>query len=394
LVLQLARENRWGDDRITGELKKLGYLICHEKVRQILHQHGLLPVPQRKPSSTWQTFLNHYKHALLACDFFTVETVRLQTLYVFFFIELGTRRIHMADVTAHQTPAWVIQQARQFVWNLPEQKHKFTHLIRDNDGKYSAALDAVFASEGIEVVHTPVRAPRANAYAERWVRSVREECYEVTNAAYAAFVADNGYGERAYWSADGWWWKGERSAPYDRGCPPETLAPQMPRVCITWYEAEAYARWRGGALPTEAEWEYAARGSDGRRYPWGDTFDGTQLNYCDVNCANIWRDETADDTAVMTAPVGSYPDGQSWVGAYDMAGNVWEWTADWYDAYYHTNAGDVDPASPLLGVERVLRGGSWNMPAVFSRTAYRDGVLPDSWSSIIGFRIIQRMGDT
>lgn len=83
-MLQLARENRWGDDRITGELKKLGYYISHEKVRQILRHHGILPVPDRKPSSTWRTFLNHYKDTLLACDFFTVETVRLQTLYVFF----------------------------------------------------------------------------------------------------------------------------------------------------------------------------------------------------------------------------------------------------------------------------------------------------------------------
>ncbi|MBK8021947.1 MAG: DDE-type integrase/transposase/recombinase [Chloroflexi bacterium] len=178
LVLQLGRENRWGDDRITGELKKLGYRISHETVRQILRRHGILPVPHRKLSSTWRTFLNHYQDTLLACDFFTVETIRLQTLSVFFFIEVGTRRVHIADVTTHPTQAWVIQQARQFVWNLPEQEERFTHLIRDNDGKYGRAFDALFASEGIEVVHTPVRAPRANAYAERWVRSVREECLD------------------------------------------------------------------------------------------------------------------------------------------------------------------------------------------------------------------------
>jgi hypothetical protein len=88
-VLQLARENRWGDDRITGELKKLGYRISHEKVRQILRHHGILPVPERRSSSTWRTFLNHYKETLLACDFFTVETIRMQTLYVFFSSKLG-----------------------------------------------------------------------------------------------------------------------------------------------------------------------------------------------------------------------------------------------------------------------------------------------------------------
>ncbi|MBK8022632.1 MAG: transposase [Chloroflexi bacterium] len=191
MVLQLVRENHWGDDRITGELKKLGYRISHETVRQILRRHGILPVPHRKSSSTWRSFLNHYRDSLLACDFFTVETIRLQTLYVFFFIEVGTRRVHIADVTAHPTQAWVIQQARQFVWNLPEQQQRFTHLIRDNDGKYGAAIDAVFASEGIEVVHTLVRASRANAYAERWVRSVREECLDrviILNPAHLKYV--------------------------------------------------------------------------------------------------------------------------------------------------------------------------------------------------------------
>lgn len=191
LVLQLARENRWGDDRITGELKKLGYRISHETVRQILRRHGIPRVPQRQSASTWRTFLKHYKDTLLACDFFTVETIRLQTLYVFFFIEVGTRRVHLAGITAHPTQAWVAQQARQIIWNLQTQQATFTHVIRDNDGKYGAVFDAVFASEGIETVHTPIRAPRANAYAERWVRSVREECLDqliILNAAHLRYV--------------------------------------------------------------------------------------------------------------------------------------------------------------------------------------------------------------
>ena len=178
LVLQLARENRWGDDRITGELKKLGYRISHETVRKILRQHSILAASSRKTSSTWRTFVNHYRATLLACDFFTVETIRLQTLYVFFFIEIGSRRVYIAGVTAHPTQAWVSQQARQLVWTLQARNRIITHLIRDNDGKYSATFDAVFASEGIEIVRTPFRAPRANAYAERWVRSVREECLD------------------------------------------------------------------------------------------------------------------------------------------------------------------------------------------------------------------------
>jgi formylglycine-generating enzyme required for sulfatase activity len=216
------------------------------------------------------------------------------------------------------------------------------------------------------------------------------DTYEVTNAAYNVFVEDGGYTQREHWSDDGWRWKGSRTGPYDPGCPRELLEPDMPRTCVTWYEADAYAHWRGGQLPTEAEWEYAARGVDGRVYPWGNEFDGTQLNYCDSDCPNVWRDLAFDDGYDRTAPVGSYPDSRSWVGAYDMAGNVWEWTADWYDALYHQSGETSDPTAPVNGIEKVLRGGSWNMPFIFSRTAYRDGVLPDSWSGIIGFRVVSR----
>ena len=191
LILRMARENRWGDDRIEGELKKLGYRISHETIRKILRSHGVLPLPARSASSNWRSFLTHYKDTFLACDFFTVETIRLQTLYVLFFIELGTRRVHIAGITAHPSQTWVSQQARQIQWDFQEEECAFTHLIRDNDSKYGAAFDAVFASEGIEVVRTPFRAPRANAYAERWVRSVREECLEqviVINQSHLAYI--------------------------------------------------------------------------------------------------------------------------------------------------------------------------------------------------------------
>ena len=191
LILQLARENRWGDDRIQGELRKLGDRISHETVRKLLRSYGILPMPSRKAASSWRTFINHSKATLLACDFFTVETLRLQALYLFFFIEVRTRRVHIAGITAHPTQAWVTQQARQLFWALGEKNRVFTHLIRDNDGKYSPAFDAVFASEGVAIVRTPFRAPLAKAYAERWVRSVREECLDqlfILNQTHLRYV--------------------------------------------------------------------------------------------------------------------------------------------------------------------------------------------------------------
>jgi formylglycine-generating enzyme required for sulfatase activity len=212
--------------------------------------------------------------------------------------------------------------------------------------------------------------------------------YEVTNAAYQQFVEDGGYMERAYWSDEGWRWKGKRTGPHDSACGRDTLKVDLPRTCITWYEADAYARWRDGQLPSEAEWEYAARGMDGRLYAWGSDFDGTRLNYCDTNCPNLWRDHLFDDGYARVAPVGHYPTGKSWIGAYEMSGNVWEWVADWYGARYYQAGQNTDPTGPAKGIEKVLRGGAWNMPYIFSRTAYRDGILPDSWSSIVGCRVI------
>ncbi len=122
--------------------------------------------------------MNHYKDQMLACDFFTVETIRLQTLYVFFFIELGTRRVHLAGITTHPNSECVAQQARHFVWYLKIDGHDFRFLLRDRDSKYAPIFDHVFESEGLHVIPSPIRAPNAIAYAERWVRTVREECLD------------------------------------------------------------------------------------------------------------------------------------------------------------------------------------------------------------------------
>src|SRR5258708_1482030 len=113
---------------------------------------------------------------MLACDFFTVETLGLQTLYVLFFIEVGSRRVHLAGFSSNPTSAWVTQQARQLCWSLDAQTPPFRFLIHDRDTKFAAAFDTVFLASGIEVIHTPYRTP--NAVAERWVRSIREECLD------------------------------------------------------------------------------------------------------------------------------------------------------------------------------------------------------------------------
>ncbi len=157
---------------------KLGYTISHETVGNILQRHGIPPAPERETSPSWRHLMTHYKEQLLACDFFTVETLFLQTLYVLVFIEIGTRRVHFAGCTAHPDSAWITQQARQVMWTLEDRDPAIRFLIRDNDKKFTPPFDTVFRSEGIDVIPTPYRAPNANSFAERWIRSVREECLD------------------------------------------------------------------------------------------------------------------------------------------------------------------------------------------------------------------------
>jgi putative transposase len=178
LTLRLARENRrWGCVRIQGELAKLGIRVSATTIRTLLRRHGLGPAPRRS-GPTWSQFLRAQARGILACDFFTVETVFLKTLHVLFFIELGTRRVHLAGVTAHPDSAWVSQQARNLSFDHLPHGVPFRFLIRDRDSKYVSSFDEVFRTDGTQVICTPIRAPRANAFAERWVRTVRAECLD------------------------------------------------------------------------------------------------------------------------------------------------------------------------------------------------------------------------
>jgi putative transposase len=151
--------------------------VSATSVRTILRRHGLGPAPRRGGPS-WVQFLRAQAAGTLACDFLTVETVGLTRLYVFFVIELDRRRVHLAGITAHPTGAWVTQAARNLLMDLDDHAGRFRFLIRDRDAKFAAAFDAVLAAAGIDVLKIPPRAPKANAHAERWVRTARIECLD------------------------------------------------------------------------------------------------------------------------------------------------------------------------------------------------------------------------
>jgi transposase InsO family protein len=176
LILRIGRENpRWGCLRIRGELAKLGVRVSATKIRTLLRANGLGPAP-RRGSPTWSEFLRAQAQGILAFDFFTVESLMLRTLYVLFAIELGSRRVHVLGITRNPDTAWVTQQARNLA--VGERLGGVQFLIRDRDSKFSSPFDEVFRTEGVNIVKTPIRAPRANAFAERWVRTVRTECLD------------------------------------------------------------------------------------------------------------------------------------------------------------------------------------------------------------------------
>ena len=193
LVRRLAIENpSWGYRRIHGELAGLEIKVCPATVWNILTAAGVDPAPRRQ-GPTWREFCTAQAKTMLACDFAHVDTIFLRRLYLLFVIELDTRRVHLLGVTRHPTGAWATQAARNFISTLDEQGHCFRRLIRDRDSKYTPAFDAVFTSTGISVLRSPIRAPRANAYAERWIRTLRAECTDrllITGPAHLRAVLD------------------------------------------------------------------------------------------------------------------------------------------------------------------------------------------------------------
>jgi formylglycine-generating enzyme required for sulfatase activity len=205
--------------------------------------------------------------------------------------------------------------------------------------------------------------------------------YEVTNDVYQQFVSAGGYQQAQFWSNDGWQWLQKNRItgpkPY-AGFTQGTL----PRVGISWYEAEAYARWQGGRLPTEAEWEYVARGPDAHLYPWGDTYEVSKANIDE-------RDEPNGMFLGHTVVVNSFPKGTSWIDVYQLAGNAAEWVRDFYDSKYYQSLTLNDPQGAQNGKSRVVRGGSWQNKPVSVSSAYRAFAAPESRENYIGFRVLK-----
>jgi len=178
LIVRLATENpRWGYQRIKGELQRLGVHVSATAIRTTLRRHGLDPAP-RRATTTWRAFLREQAAGIVACDFFTIDTVWLRRLYVLFFIELDSRRVHLGGVTANPDGGWVTQQARNLLLVLDERGRQVRFLLRDHDAKFTRSFNDLFRSQDADILVTPVRAPQANAYAERWVRTVRTECLD------------------------------------------------------------------------------------------------------------------------------------------------------------------------------------------------------------------------
>ena len=231
------------------------------------------------------------------------------------------------------------------------------------------------------------------------VSSFSMDRYEVTNQQFKEFMDAGGYNKKEFWTDDGWQWRlTSRVDSFDPNSPrprywttgdapwesdPYSSLPNSPVVGVSWYEAYAYAKFRNRNLPTEAQWEFAARGTTGRTYPWGDFWEGAYTNH--GKSRSPYFDET--DGFKYTAPVGNYIEGATPEGIHHLAGNVWEWCRDWFGAY-NTNE-TINPQGPPTGLDKSIRGGSWNGAILFSRVYHRNRSQPHRRYKDGGIRLVK-----
>jgi formylglycine-generating enzyme required for sulfatase activity len=215
---------------------------------------------------------------------------------------------------------------------------------------------------------------------------------EVTNAQFAAFMNEQGN----HVDGGGTWLQVEAEGSLieriGEEYQPKSGFADHPVVEVSWFGAAAYCEWTGARLPTEAEWEYAARGPQGPIYPWGDKFDCSRGNFDDETQMDGYVVPGGEgcDGYERTAPVGSFPAGASWCRALDMAGNVWEWVGDWYDSDYYDRSTFRNPMGPSSGTDRVLRGGSYYVTQGHDRATNRNHYVPAARYDFLGFRCAYR----
>lgn len=244
-------------------------------------------------------------------------------------------------------------------------------------GSTEEQIEAFFQESNVAYADAPFQPPERSSFEiEGPVHEVCLEAFwigqmEVTNGQFAACVE-----------------AGQCTPPQDQSFFADPAFADHPVVNVTWHDALGYAVWLGASLPTEAQWEYAARGPEGWVYPWGSEFDGTRLNFCDANCTVYFLlDPSIDDGYELTAPVGTYPGGASWVGALDMSGNAREWTGSLFMPYPYDAADGREDLE--AGGNRVMRGGDFNLNYITLRNMTRFEIEPDVLcQGIYGFRVV------
>ena len=270
----------------------------------------------------------------------------------------------------------------------PDVGSTMTNLVDEATLMYVPAGRFIMGSENGASNESPVHTVRLDAF---WIYQT-----VVTNAMFEKFVEATGYQTAAekngyskiYRSGS---WDSVQGTDWQHPIGPDSDLSDLlnhPVVHVSWYDAQTYCEWAGGGLPTEAQWEKAARGIQGRIYPWGDwSVAGNLANFADSNTSFNWSDKNSNDGYSKTAPVGSYLDGASPYGLLDMAGNVYEWVADWFNSVYYQNSPLENPTGPLNGDSRVMRGGSWSGNLFSVRSAFRSVYAPPFQSfEFVGFR--------